>query len=285
MVALEDKTTMENHGAPNRMIARLFVVVVLLSEAIHAFGACNVPHYRRGRLWEVSPSDVMIDISIRLEDFAPDRLICLAGALRQRFPGRNVAAYMFSSHEAALGYVPGSIDLSPAQVSYQSKLHGIYIYDVEKHEDQVVIAPDGYSEQVDPRLTTRIDMPVTGTPVCTLAINGRCLLEFQHIYYPSTEGKTEVSGRVTVGGTIQRDGAVSDLAVVDAKVNPPERQAELVGWAKQNLNTWHFERGKHKDSLHITYDFVVVGPPVAGNGGGVQFRLPNEVRVETVPAH
>jgi hypothetical protein len=275
---------MKNSRDRNRIIVRLFAIIALLSGAINAFGACKVPPYRRGRLWEVKESDVMIGISIRLEDFAPDRLICLAGALRERFPGRSVAAYIFSSHEAALGYVPGSIDLSPAQASYQFKLHGIYVYNKEKRANYLHIAPDGHSHDFDPRLTTRMDLPVTGTPACTLAINGRCLLEFEHIYPPPAEGKPEVSGRVTVGGNIRRDGAVSDLAVVDARVNPGERQSELVSWARKNLSTWRFERGRHKDSLRVTYDFVVVEPPLAENGGGVQFRLPNEVRVETVRA-
>jgi len=271
---------MGNHRSPNRMIARLFAVLVLLSEAIHAFGACNAPHYRRGRTWAVSASEATVDISIRLEDFAPERLVCLAGALRQRFPGRNVVAFIFSSREAAMGYVPGSIDLSPAQVSYQSKLHGYYFYNKEKHYDYVRVVPDGRSHYDSP-FTTRIDLPVSGRPVCRLAINGRCLLEFQHTYYLPFEGKTEISGRVTLAASIRQDGALSGLTVVDATASPPERQSELVDWAKQHLSTWRFEPGKHKDSVCITYCFEAVDSPLVGTGTSVQLRLPDEVRIET----
>jgi hypothetical protein len=276
---------MENNKALNRIAARLFVVVVVLSEAICTFGACRVPHYRRGRTWEVTGSDINIDISIRLKDFAPERLICLAGALRQKYPERNVAAFIFSSHEAALGYVPVSVEQTPVFVEYQSKLHGYYFYNKEKHDNYLLITPDGRSQEVDSQFTTRLDLPVTGTPVCRLAIDGRCLLEFQHIYYLSFEGKTEISGRVTLGGVIRRDGAVSDLAVVDAKVNPPERQSVLVDWAKEHLGTWRFEPGRHKDRVRITYSFVVADSPLVGHGTDVQFRLPYEVRIETGRTH
>jgi hypothetical protein len=267
------------------MAARPLLVTVALFEAIYAFGACNVPHYRRGRTWEDNASGISIDISIRLEDFAPERLICLAGALRQKYTGRDVAAYIFSSRDAALGYLPGSIDPSPKVVEYQSKLHGYYFYSKEKHDNHLLIVPDVRSQEVDSPSTTRIDLPVTGTPVCRLAIDGRCLLEFQHIYYLSFEGKTEISGRVTLGGVIRRDGAVSDLAVVDAKVNPPERQSVLVDWAKEHLGTWRFEPGRHKDRVRITYSFVVADSPLVGHGTDVQFRLPYEVRIETGRTH
>ncbi len=43
----------------------------------------------------------------------------------------------------------------------------------EKHEDYLLIAPDAFSQEVDSPFTTRIDLPLTGTPVCKLAINGR----------------------------------------------------------------------------------------------------------------
>jgi Gram-negative bacterial TonB protein C-terminal len=272
---------MENYKSLNRMVARLFVAVVVLSEAICGFGACKVPHYRRGRTREDNASNIDIDISIRLQDFAPERLICLAGALRQKYPERNVAALIFSSREAALGYVPVSVEQIPVLLEYQSKLHGYYFYNREKQEDYLLIVPDGGSQEVDSPFDTRIDLPATRTPVCRLASNGRCLLEFQHVYYPSIDGRAEVSGRVTLSGSIRPDGALSGLAVVDATASPPERQPVLVDWARQHLGTWRFEPGKHKDDVRITYYFEVVDSPFVGHGTSVQFRLPYEVRIET----
>ena len=276
---------MKSCRTQNRVAARLFVVTVALSETICAFGACDVPHYRRGRTWEDNASGISIDISIRLEDFAPEGLVCLAGELRRKYPGRNVAAYIFSSREAALGYLPGSIDPSPKVAEYQSKLHGYYFYDKEKHDDYLLIVPDVQSQEVDSPSTTRIDLPVAGTPVCRLAINGRCLLEFQHIYYPSIEGTTDTSGRITLAAKIRRDGALSDLALVDTKVNPPERQSVLVDSAMQNFKTWRFEPGRQKDSVRLTYSFEVVGSRSVGRETSVQFRLPYEVRIEVGRTH
>jgi hypothetical protein len=117
----------------NRIAARLLVAVFILADASSAFGACKPSHYHQGRAWADNASDILLGISIRLEDFAPDRLVCLAEALRQKYPERNVAALIFSSRQAAQGYFPGSIDPPPRSVTYQSKLHGYYSYNKEKH--------------------------------------------------------------------------------------------------------------------------------------------------------
>jgi hypothetical protein len=143
-----------------------------------------------------------------------------------------------------------------------------------------MILPNGVTGDADPGIATRIDLPAPGTPVCRLAIHDRCLLEFQHIYPLRFEGKTEVSGRVTVAGKIGRKGAMSDLAVVDAEANPPERRSALAAWAKRNLSTWRFERGTHKDGVRIAYYFEGADPLVPYEYG-VLFRLPNEVRILT----
>ncbi len=272
---------MENRRTLNRTAARLFPAIIILFEATRAFGACNAPRYRIGRVLEDSASDIAIHISIRLEDFAPGKLICLAEALRQRYPGRNVTAFIFSSREAAVGWSPHPIEQTPKSFESDSKFHGCYFYDKEKHEEYLLITPDGHSQQVDSPLNTRMDLPVTGAPACRLAIGGRCLLEFEHIDYPSTEDGTKIFGRVTIAGNIQRDGAVSGLAVVDAKVNPPERQSVLVKWAVHNLGTWRFEPAKHKDRVRIRYDFEVTDSPLVGYEHNVQFRLPDEVKIWT----
>jgi len=199
----------------------------------------------------------------------PARLVCLAETLKLKYADRDVIASIFSSHEAALGYRPGDLDVPPEVREYESKEHAVYVYSREKHEEYVEIRPDPRSH--DSSLTTRVDLPAKGTPACKLAINGRCLIEFQHIYYPDTEDRKAVSGRVTVAGSIRRDGAVSDLAVADAKVNPPDRQSFLVDWTLENLRTWRFAPGKQKDDIRITYDFGVTDSPSVGYcaSGGV----------------
>src|SRR5208283_838275 len=98
---------------------------------------------------------------------------------------------------------------------------------------------------------------VAGTAACSLELNHRCLLEFQHIVYPLAEDKAAVSGVVTLSGNIAQDGAMLNVAVVEAKVNPVGHQSPLVNWAMHNLLTWRFEAGKHKDPVRITYHIEV----------------------------
>jgi hypothetical protein len=255
--------------------------IMLLPGALYAADACKPPHYRTAKpFWATaSGSTSDIRISIRLEDFAPNRLICLARALRQEYPSRDLAVLIFSSHEAAQNYAVGSVDRAAIQWQYESKLHGYYFYNRQRHEEYVLIVPDGLSQQRDSPFDTRIDLPVTGTPICRLAINGRCLLEFQHIYYPSyVEGRRETSGWVTVAATIRRDGAVTNLAAVDVKVNPAELQPVLVRAAVKNLSTWHFERGMRDEAVRITYRFDGAESPLVEDGGSLQFRLPYSIR-------
>jgi len=276
---------MYNSMTPILNLLRPFCIAVALCGATAAApGVCGPPSYRVGRTWADNAAQTLIDISIPLEDFAPDSLICLAGALRRQYPERSVKAYIFSSYEAAMGFVPGDMDLPLGAADYQFKLHGIYAYDKETQKEYLKIDPDGYREW-DPLLETRIDLPVTATPVCRLGIAGRCLLEFRHIYYPNTAGNADVSGRVTVTGRIRRDGTVSGLAVAGAEASPPDQRQALADFASSNLGTWRFEPGKRDEAVRITYYFEVADSRSAVHEANVEFGLPNEVRVWTARSH
>ncbi len=248
-------TVMDNHRNLNRMVVRLSAVAILLFAGVSAFGACNGPHYRVGRRFRDDASGVAFQISIPLRDFAPERLVCLAAELKQKYPGRNVSAFMFSSHEAAVGYALSSESV-PKFAKLEPMFHGFYVYGREKHEEYLIIDPDPLNHAEGSPFSTRIDLPVTGLPACKLAINGRCLLAIQHIkYYPSGEGQPAISGRVILTATILRSGAVSKVAVADAKATPPDRQSALASWAMRNLGTWRFEPAKRIDAVRITYEF------------------------------
>jgi hypothetical protein len=263
----------------DRVKGRILAVAAALCCAECAFGACEATAFRVGRVWANNAHEAVISISIPLQGFAPEKLICLAGALRHAFPAPREMAYIFSSSEAADGFLPGDLDLPPKVAEYQFKLHGVYVNDEEAHQEYLEFDPDGYREW-DPLLQTRIDLPVTGTPVCKLQIDGRCLLEFQHIYYPAPEGETNPSGQVTVRATIRRDGTMSGLAVADAKAVPPERRSFLAAFAMKNLGTWRFEPGRRNDAVRITYYFEAGGVSLPG-GQHVEFRLPGSVKVQT----
>jgi hypothetical protein len=281
---------MTNHRNLKRKAAPLCAVIFALFEATCVFGACAAPHYRIERTLADNASGALIHVSIRLEDFVPEKLICLARALREKYPGRDLMARVFSSRDAALGYT--SSTETPGHVQYESKLHAVYFYQQHPHKDYVVILPDGNDRGVDD-FDTLVELPAKGVPTCKLAVNGRCLLEFQHIYYPDSEDRKyypgsedrkEIAGRVNISGSIRRDGVVSDLVVVDAKVDPPQRQSVLVDSAMHNLSTWRFQPAKHQDGIRITYDFAVTNSPLVGYEHDVEFQLPKEVRIWSLGA-
>ena len=273
---------MERRKIMNRMAPRVLGVFAALSGPVLASAACAAPAYRTARTFVRGPSEVSLYISVRLEDFAPAKLICLAGAVREAFAGRNVSAAIFSSYEAALDYVPGDLELRPEELDAQFRLHGMYVYDKGKHEEYVRIEPDG-AHTYDPALITRIDLPAVSTPTCKVEINGRCLLEFEHIYYPYLEHRSWARGNVALAGSIQPDGTMAGVSVRSAQVDPPDQWALIVKFAAKNLRTWRFEPGAQKDAVRITYRFEGVHSPVVGNGTGVQFRLPDEVIVQAAP--
>lgn len=258
------------------------VRLLALSAAVAACGACVVPQYRVAKESENDKSGAVLRISIRLEDFAPGRLACLAGALREKYPDRDISAAIFSDYNAARNFMPGDQELTPLQLSAKSKLHGSYHYDRTRGENFVFLTPDTHSGSANSPFNTRIDLPLKGPPVCKLAIDGRCLLEFKHIDYPSIGGKTDGSGEVTVTGRIRPNGALSDLKAVETKAQPPAWESALKEFTLRNLQTWRFEPSSHESPLHITYSFSLTDSGAPGNTGAV-FQLPEQVRIQARP--
>src|SRR6266536_5058396 len=83
----------------------VLVCSVGFSMATSAFAPCVAPDYRLGHVVVDSQSDVLVAVSIRLNDFAPAKLVCLAGALKQRYRDRkSVDVLIFSSPVAAKYY-------------------------------------------------------------------------------------------------------------------------------------------------------------------------------------
>lgn len=248
--------------------------LLTLSTAATTWCACVSPNYRIGRELANDKSGAVVNISIRLEDFAPERLVCLASVLREKYPDRNILATIFSAYDAAKFFSP-EVERTERTIYLNSKLHGGYVYDKGKGKDYVYIVPDGMSQEATSPLNTRINLPPTGPPVCKLELDRRCLLEFKHIDYPSIGEKTDGSGEVTVTGRIRPNGVVSDLKAVETKADPPAWESTLKGFTLGNLQTWRFATSSHESSLHITYRFALTdsGSP------DLEFHLPEEVRI------
>lgn len=270
-------TPMHNYETVASILAPLMAGIVILGGS--AFGACEGPAYRVGRIWEDGAAKVVLDVSISIEDFAPSRLICLATALKRDYPRRNVQAFIFSSFEAAMGFIPIDFELPREVRAYGFKLHGRYVYDKEQRIEYLTINPDGHSVSgdSDSLLETRIALPITVTPTCKLAMRDRCLLEFDHIYYPPVDTWGDVSGRVTLTGIVEENGIMTGVSVISAKSDPHKEQRRLADFALKNLSTWRFESAKRKDQVHITYVFKRAGREVSGV---VRYRLPDEVLIQ-----
>jgi hypothetical protein len=269
---------MGNRQAPKGMVGFVAIIIAFLTST-YAPAACKPPAYRIGWMSE-DPSDhsgVELNIGIHLQDFAPERLICLASSLRSRYSGRNITALIFSSVEAARYYSPVTIDQGSKIVESQAALHGYYSYRKDNGGEYLALFPDATPRNDFP-FTTRIDLPATAPPVCKLAVGRRCLLKFQHIFYPEADAPFVNSGAVTVAGNIRKDGVVSDVAVVESETDPVGRQADLAKWVKQQLSTWYFEPATQKDRIRITFRFVIADGPVPQQ---TRFQLPDEVTIQT----
>jgi hypothetical protein len=192
---------------------------------------CRAPNYRLGHIWEDSPSTIMENISIRTADFAPERPVCLAAALRQRYSSRkDVTVLIFSSYYAAKHYTsPSSGDWicvghcgkPPAYWAVDN--HASYSFDADKHVEEILLTPLGQTRA----FATKINLPVATIPPCTLELAGRCLLSLANIEYPGDALKAKTSGRIVLKGVISRDGRVEHILAVNRGMPPGKTPSPL----------------------------------------------------------
>ena len=156
--------------------------------------------------------------------------------------------------------------------------HGSYSFDAEKHEEYVEITPFAPSRL----FSTRINLPVTAIPPCTLEIAGRCLLALSRIEYPWEALKAKVSGTVSLEGMIARDGTVKHVEVIGPEDNPSEAQRLLVDAALKNLMTWRFEMAYRPGPIRIAYSHAIEATGASGQWS-FQFELPHKVQIHGVP--
>jgi hypothetical protein len=238
--------------------------------------ACEPPRYRVAKL--IDRDDAVFGyVSIRLQDFAPQNVACLADELRRRYPDRDLDIYLFSSHTAAQSYVPEGVEALP--LTYASKLHGTYNYHRGQSVNYLTLLPAGAVEGAE-HLWTRLELPLRHpVPNCTLHIGSRCLLALELVDYPSVRGKYDTSGRITLAGRINKGGRVSGLRVVEVEATHGGDSTMLVGVALTNLKTWRFARDDRDQDIRITYRFDPTPGPTRHRGAYMEFRLPSEVTV------
>jgi hypothetical protein len=261
-------------------LRRSCVIVVFLMSLFgspNLFADCSVPPYRIGKVYENTAPSVLLDISVGPEDFAPQRLVCLGAVLRQKYRAPEVVIGIFSSHKAAVNYKLLTVEYPKNGMLWASKQHAQYYYSAERHEEYLLLIPDGLSLGVKSPFNTRIDLPPAGKTTCRLEINGRCLLQFEHIDLPAGEAP----GDVTLTGRLERSGKVTRIHVFAHEGSSAPSRA-LINFAQRNLESWIFERSQHEDDIKITYSLRRVQTPLE-HGINVQFMLPDKVNVEIGP--
>lgn len=256
------------------------LVVFLLGLVGDGVADCTIPNYREGHVWEDSPSTIMLNISIPLNEFAPKRLICLAGALKKRYSGhQEITVLLFSSYEGALRFTaPFAGDSPEPRVNWSLDNHAMYSYDAAAHEEYIEILPFGQNRLLE----TRIDLPSTSRTKCTLQVSGRCLLALSRLEYPLESLRTGTTGTITLEAAIEPDGSVTRVRAVRSGQQPTSVDAHLTQAATENLKTWHFETASRTNSIRIAYVYGIEakGPPGQARS---RFNLPSKVEIIGTP--
>jgi TonB family protein len=227
----------------------------------------------------------MMNISIPMSDFAPNRLVCLAQTLKERYgEQRGIEVLIFSTRAAAMHYtMPLSGDSVKPRVNWAARMYATYFFHPDKHEEYLYLTPDPMRPSIDSPLVTRIDLPVTNLPACPLRINGRCLVALEDIEYPNEALKAKMSGTVTLTGIVSREGKITHIQVAEANSSPAEGKDLLVREAANNLSTWHLEEARQVESVRITYSFVIDSSLPRRGQVDVQLALPNQVTIRGNP--
>ena len=270
----------------NNLMARFIAAQVGLAlclialDGSSAFAQCVPPNHHMGRFVENTVSSVYLTVSLPFSDFSPQKLVCLAAALRQQYRDRkNDTVLVFDSPEAAEHY-QGDIEVGDTyQGAYYRNLHAVYVYDAVKREEYVRIKPFGFLLSLPE--DTRIDLPVTGIPRCRLEINQRCLISMARNTYSAEGYSAQASAAVTLTATVTREGTLTDVDVVNAGGNSGSR-ASFVREAVDNLKTWRLEPALRQDRFRITYSYKI-DQSIQRGMVDVQYALPNQVTIRANP--
>lgn len=263
-----------------RLERTLCAVCLTLGLGKQAFPQCRAPGYREGFTLADSNLELVTNISVRLQDFAPDKLICLVSSFKARHPGKkSIVLNIFSSSYAAknsVGVIPP--EYTKEALDMLKELHADYFLSVDRKEEYVEIRPFGLRPGLS-AYDTRINLPTAEKPHCRLELDGRCVLALEPIFYPADALKGKVSGAVTLTGTIAGTGKVSNTSVTEISVEPTGRKDVLVNAALENLKTWQVEASSRLDRIRITYSFQLVAPGIRTGQPDLQFDLPSKITI------
>ena len=235
------------------------VVTLVLTAAASAFAQRSSPRYRIGRVLQNNVFGTTLHISIGVQDFAPQRLICLAQELRRRYQDRaRIDVLIFTNHAASRKWIVPASEGIPEQSRWNSYFHGAYYYDAAAHEEYIRIDPDPLQATSDSRLSTRINLAATGAPHCRVQAGGRCLLVLPYIWpYQGEYSDQKASGSVTLSGKVAGNGKVGKVRAIESRLTSDEEGDFFKSTAIQNLKAWRFESASHTDVIQVTYDYRI----------------------------
>ncbi|HZU26175.1 MAG TPA: energy transducer TonB [Bryobacteraceae bacterium] len=241
-------------------VLRIFAALgVVLSLQMAAQSACVAPRYRQALTLADSKSELITNISISPRAFAPTSIICLATALKQRYGVRpRMIISIFASAEAASNS-PGilSPETNPEDTAMLAQMHARYVYDQQRHEEYVEMIPAlDLSSARGGLYTTRIDLPVSGTPHCRLEVHDRCVIALKRPDYPD-DAEVGASGLVTLAATIRPDGRITGVRVDQVQASPRDAAGALSRNAVENLSSWQLEPAHRREAIRISYSYAI----------------------------
>lgn len=262
----------DRHGS----IVLLVVALALITNTGIA-AECRVPRYRVGHVWEDNRASIMLNISIRMSDFAPDKLLCLSDALKRQYANRQrILIMMFSSHDAAKNYTtPIETYTIGPRTNWSRSNHATYAFNADKRDESLILMPIGQIST----FATKIELPAASPPPCALQIAGRCLLGLDEIVFPEEARKSTASGTVTLEGVIDRRGQVRQLRVVDTEHSADASDSSFGRAALQNLSTWRFAPAREPTALRIAYEYLIAYESISSFPDNIRFDLPHKVGI------
>jgi TonB family protein len=164
-----------------------------------------------------------------------------------------------------------------AKERWAKAFHAFYSFEGDKNEETLDILPVGHHS---PSLQNKLHLPLVPEWHCQSEIQNRCLIAaMEKITYPQGVLKARASGVVELTGTVDRNGRVTGVHVVDASVRLGAEKAQLANEAARDLKTWRFDAGGHDDPIRIVYSFEFDASLPRGGRAEVEWVSPNQVKV------
>jgi hypothetical protein len=240
----------------NRVIV---IVAILMVVTACARGiTCVTPVYDKGAVFVDTSESLIMNLSVKEEDVAPEALRCLVKAIKAEYKGRTeVGLFIYDSAKVAKAYLP--------VMAYQEVADGLgnkredarslrASYEYGHGDEHLTILPLGLS--ANNSFDARIDLLDGGAAKCKIQAGQRCLVKLEEPGFFKEIHKKDFGVSIVLGGTVFPDGSVRDVRVIEEK-RDASKMTKIERYLCRNLRTWRFVRSGGKNEVRITYRFVL----------------------------